>query len=361
MNACYSYKFATWRDSCLRGSGPSRCRSLDNICPKRVRRLRSYKSWRVDSEFLVIKSMPKMSTYEGTKANKRQQIIQHITRGESCQWTHKGRKICALLAGFSENDAIISVINVNSFRDLVYILPNELAYGVCKASNYWHSHIRGLSYIPTLVWVVLVLCLKVTFLWIEGTFSVHVSPVEVFVIRAADSLAVISPQILLLMGLEQGLNIFSSQFYLQISATQKRLQRVGHMPTIARTASMLSLSSHRPNHVLSPLGAPHPLKLCLTNEYLCRPTVYHPKLYCIDGAWTSFLHNPISGSLQPRNAYSELVIRQPPQEFNVVLIIQSPQTIFIDEFWRWCFCSPLSSHPRIKSDDCKPLVPRTRS
>ena len=190
MNTCYSYKFATWRDSYLSGSGPSRCRGLDNICPKRVSRLRSYKSWRVDSEFLVIKSMPKMSTYEGTKTNQRKQIIQHITRGESCQWTHKGTKICAPLVSVGEDDAIISVININSVRDRVYILPNELAYGVCKASNYWHSHIRELSYIPTLVLVVVVVfSLKVTFLWIEGTFSVHVSPVEVFVIRAADSLA----------------------------------------------------------------------------------------------------------------------------------------------------------------------------
>ena len=80
--------------------------------------------------------MYKMSTYEGTKAKKRKQITQHITRGESCQWTHKGTKIFAPLVSVSEYDAIISVINVNSVRDLVYVLPNELAYGVCKASNY---------------------------------------------------------------------------------------------------------------------------------------------------------------------------------------------------------------------------------
>ena len=179
---------------CLRGRGPSRCLGLENIWPKRVGRFRSYKSWRVDSEFLLIKSMYKMSTYEGTKAKKRKQIIQHITRGESCQWTHKGTKIFAPLGSVSEYDAIISVINVNSFRDLVYVLPNELAYGVCKASNYRQSHIRGRSYIPTLVLVVEDTP-KVTFSLIEGTVNVQVSLVEVFTICDVDSLAVASAQV----------------------------------------------------------------------------------------------------------------------------------------------------------------------
>ena len=81
--------------------------------------------------------MHKMSTYEGTsKAKITKQIIQHITRGEPCQLTHKGTKIFAPLFSISEYDAIISVINVNSVRDFVYVLPNELANGVCKASNY---------------------------------------------------------------------------------------------------------------------------------------------------------------------------------------------------------------------------------
>ena len=138
--------------------------------------------------------MHKMSTYEGTKAKKRKQIIQHITRGESCQWTHKGTKIFAPLGSVSKYDAIISVINVNSFRDLVYVLPNELAYGVCKASNYRHSHIRGRSYIPTLVLVVEDTP-KVTFSLIEGTVNVQVSLVEVFTICEVDSLAVASAQV----------------------------------------------------------------------------------------------------------------------------------------------------------------------
>ena len=180
--------------NCLRGCGPSRSPGLDNICPKRVGRFRSYKSWRVDSEFLLIKSMYKMSTYEGTKAKKRKQIIQHITRGESCQWTHKGTKIFAPFVSVSEYDAIISVINPNSVGDLVYVFPNELANGVCKASNYWHRHIRGRSYTPTLV-LMLEDVLKVTFLWIEGTVSVHVLLVEVFTICDADSLAVASAQV----------------------------------------------------------------------------------------------------------------------------------------------------------------------
>jgi hypothetical protein len=46
------------------------------------------------------------------------------------------KQICTPLVSVSEDDAIISVINVNSVRDLVYVLPNELACGVCKASNY---------------------------------------------------------------------------------------------------------------------------------------------------------------------------------------------------------------------------------
>ena len=139
--------------------------------------------------------MHKMSTYEGTsKAKITKQIIQHITRGEPCQLTHKGTKIFAPLFSISEYDAIISVINVNSVRDLVYVLPNELANGVCKASNYWRSHIRKRSYIPTLV-LIEEDVLKVTFLWIEGTVNVNWPLVQVFTICDADSFAVASAQV----------------------------------------------------------------------------------------------------------------------------------------------------------------------
>jgi hypothetical protein len=50
--------------------------------------------------------------------------------------THKGTKIFAPLGSVSEDNAIISVIDVNAAGDFVYVLPNELALGVCKASDY---------------------------------------------------------------------------------------------------------------------------------------------------------------------------------------------------------------------------------